>query len=488
MSTYKRRTTAEYSTELSTVNPYVGIIGEFKAISVKTPHICKKCGYGANGEWMPTPANLLWKKSGCPICSGRFVGPAPNYVNSIWASNYKELFKSYMTEDQMKLYTPFSAKKISMHCPDCGSVKIIAPQTISGMGSFGCSCSDGQSYPNKFIYALLNQLAINYITEYSPDWSENKRYDIYIPSINCIIENHGRQHYEEQTGVFDNLTDTQQNDEYKIQLAKKNGIEHYINLDCRYSTADWICASVLHSVLPKLLNFSDESIDWQECAKYATKNRIRVAAELWNSGLTVREIYEKMFIGKTTAYDYLNKARKLGWCSYTSKENNKRSKERGVFATRAAQKAKKVYCFELDQYFNSLSDAARFLNTYGSKITAGNIQQCCSGRYHSVSGYHFCYANKIDEYIFTKRKINGKQVFCKETGMVYDSITNAAESTNLSQETIRTCCEGRHWCRKTKSNFYYLYDCECHGVRVLGAISLGFITEDDAWAQLDNNN
>lgn len=389
----RKKTQEEYVAELNLIHPNIEVIDTYLGGKYRIKHRCKECGYGSNGEWQPTPANLL-SGHNCPICSptNKKIGPAPEFRNSIWASSYKALFKNYMTEDQMKSYTPFSASKISMHCPDCGATKMIAPQTISGMGCFGCKCSDGQSYPNKFVYALLDQLAVNYISEYSPNWAENKRYDIYIPSIDCIIENHGMQHYEEQLGIFGDYTDIKDNDEYKKQLAKRNGIKHYISLDCRYSTIDWISKSILQSLLPEILNFTESSINWCDCAEYATKNIVRAVADLWNNDLAVKEICEQTANSKSTVIRYLNKANKLGWCEYSGNEANKRNIALDIFKARSAGRRRKVYCVELNKYFDSLTAAAQFLN-----CTPGHVQACCSGRYSHVKGYHFQYIDSAPE-------------------------------------------------------------------------------------------
>ena len=85
-----------------------------------------------------------------------------------------------------------------------------------------------------------------------------KRYDIYIPSINCIIENHGIQHYNKGFEFIGGRTleEEQENDKYKKCVANKNGVENYIIIDCRKSTKEWVEQSVMQSYLPILLNFN----------------------------------------------------------------------------------------------------------------------------------------------------------------------------------------------------------------------------------------
>ena len=56
-----------------------------------------------------------------------------------------------------------------------------------------------------------------------------KKYDIYIPLYNLIVEVHGRQHYEE-VDFFKNrtLAEEQANDRLKQQYALDNGFNYMV--------------------------------------------------------------------------------------------------------------------------------------------------------------------------------------------------------------------------------------------------------------------
>ena len=228
---------------------------------------------------------------GCPVCCGNVIGDAPEYKNSIWASEHREYFSKYLTDEQMKSIMPYSNKKIKIMCPDCGKDKMISPETLICSG-LGCSCSDGQSYPNKFMYALLNQLNVQYEPEYSPEWAQEKRYDNFIKEKNCIIENHGYQHYN---GWYNNKSDLerqQKNDKHKKELALKNGIVNYVVLDCRHSNLEWIKKSIMSSDIPKILGFIEEEIDWIGCEKYAQNNRVKELCKYYNDHkfITIKDL------------------------------------------------------------------------------------------------------------------------------------------------------------------------------------------------------
>lgn len=326
LSISQRKTQQEYINKVADVNPDIEVVGDYIRNDCKIAHKCKKCGYGSNDEWLISPVSI-WEGRQCPVCMGKIIGPAPEYQNSIWASEYKEYFSKYMTEDQMKKYKPNSANKITLPCPNCRQEKPIIIRNLLHQG-FGCICGDGQSYANKFVHALLMQLKIPHITEYTPSWLKDRKYDIYISQINCIIENHGIQHYDYR-GQFTTRTieEEQQNDQYKQAMAFKNGIKNYIILDCRKSKQEYLQQSIMSSDLVGLLGLSNAGINWQECDEFAVSNVVKTVAGLWNSGLSIKEIKQQTLLSQAAIYNYLQKGNMLSWCKYFAEESCSRGKE-----------------------------------------------------------------------------------------------------------------------------------------------------------------
>lgn len=331
-----RKTHEQYVKEVAETNPNIKIIGTYVNIHTNILHRCKIDGY----EWYAKPNNIL-HGTNCPVCVGCAIGNYPEYKNSIWASEYVDYFSKYLTDEQMKSYTPHSNAKINISCPDCGKPKLISLFRLLKEG-FGCICGDGRSYPNKFMYAFLTELKVEHELEYSPDWAGNFKYDIYIPSLNCIIENHGAQHYK---GGFEyaggkTLEEEQENDKYKESIAKNNGIAHYVVINCKVSDASWIKDSILKSHLPILLSFNEKSVNWNKCDKFATSNLVKEASNLWNNGLTTKDIANNLGVGQSTAARYLKKGVKFGWCDY-SKQKSMERRNSGVINL----STKKVYTF-----------------------------------------------------------------------------------------------------------------------------------------------
>ena len=346
------KTHEQYIWELKQILPQINVLEKYVGGRVKILHECTMCKH----IWSVKPDQLLHGK-GCPVCSGRTTGPAPEYKNSIWASEYKDLFSRYLTEDQMKQITPHSGKKLEIICPDCGCVKEIRISDMCRRG-FSCICQDGQSYPNKFVFNVLSQLNLKITPEYSPQWANNKRYDDYINDYNIIIENHGLQHYEEGNFNTRTLEEEQENDKYKYHLAINNGINEYIVIDCRRSDMDWIKKSIMQSLLPTIFNFNECDIDWVKAAEYASSNLIKSAADLFNSGYTINQIADMLFKDSTSIRNWLKDATKIGWCNYTPYDPRQ-----------------PVYCVELDMRFNSISDAHK-----ATGVRIGSITLCCKGQ------------------------------------------------------------------------------------------------------------
>jgi len=211
--------------------------------------------------------------------------------------------------NEAKLYTKSSGEKINPICPDCGRIKNkeVLISSIYKTHSIGCSCSDGFSYPNKFMYNILEQLGIDFVSEYSPNWIKPKRYDFYIPSKNIIIEMDGELGHGKKIHSKDNKTlkETINIDNYKDEQAKINNIK-VIRINCDKSKLEFIKQNILKSRLNKLFDFS--TINWLKVEEFALSNMVKEACDLWNSGVnSTKEIGIIMNLHYATITNYLKK-------------------------------------------------------------------------------------------------------------------------------------------------------------------------------------
>ena len=226
-------------------------------------------------------------------------------------------------------HTYSSGKKCLIRCPDCGFEKWMTLNELSYRG-FSCNqCNDKISYPEKFVLNVFKQLNIKTKIQASHTYFKwlpcNKKYDFYLVDYNCIIETHGLQHYEDRFYKLERtrtLKEEQENDKYKKELALNNGIETYIELDCRRSDMEWIKNSIMKSDLPKILNFKEEDIDWVKCNEESLKSYIPLAWEYYDNNkneMLLKDMAENFNVDPNTFRNWLKIGVEIGKCTYKNK-------------------------------------------------------------------------------------------------------------------------------------------------------------------------
>jgi len=376
--------------------------------NVLTP---KLVGYGSRGinkkgywfKCLDHPEHLSELNNINSFTSGRIINIDCKICNSILMM-HPDLETYLVNKGDAINYDLISSSKILAKCPDCGYVKEIIINNLINNG-FGCNkCSDNISYPEKFLFNMLEQLNVDFQIQLSKKtfkWCKNYRYDFYIKNINCIIETHGLQHYKQVTGTWGKLSNIQENDKIKKQLAKDNGVSNYIILDCTYSKIEWIKNNITLSQLIKLLNFKESDVDWALCHEYACSSLVKITCELWDSGINnVLELANILKLSKSAIWTYLNQGVELGWCTYDGKEERKRN-----VTSLAEKNCKQVICVTTGEIFNSQKEATKAYMMKGH----GGICQCCTNKKKSA-GKHPITGEKLkwmyyDEYMRLKEAL-----------------------------------------------------------------------------------
>ena len=225
----------------------------------------------------------------------------------LWTTSL-ELAKLLLNKEDGYSLSKESHKKSNFVCQNCGM--IIYDKIVRNVSKYGLkcpACSDGISYPEKFISNMLKQLNVKFKHDVSLEWSDNKRYDFYIEEYSLIIETHGIQHYDDKNMFNKNDGRIESvNDKYKKDIAIKNNISNYVELDCRYSDFDYIKNSVINSYIGVLFDLS--CIDWN-CLKLNCTNSIIVdVCNLYNNGTkSIIKIANKLDIDRSTVRKYLSK-------------------------------------------------------------------------------------------------------------------------------------------------------------------------------------
>lgn len=331
-------------------------------------------------------------KFGCPICSGRRVLKG---FNDLWTT-HPEIAKMLKNKEDGYKYTSGSNVKLSWICPDCGNERIATPNKVVIQKHLCNICNHDISYPEKFISNLLNQFCIYFEKEKIFDWSENKRYDFYIPTYNCIIETHGKQHYI--NGDFSYLSsrtylEEQYNDYNKKFLAKESKeILNYIVIDCRKSEMNWIKHSVLESGLLEILQIIPETVDWDECNEFALSNLTKLICETYEKGESINSLCKIFNLSYNSIKTKLKQGSKIGWCTYNPETAIKKAhKENGIRIIKTMSKPiiqMDMKCNDIRE-FDSIQEAQRELNI-------SHIWDCIVGRRNSAGGYKWRYKNETE--------------------------------------------------------------------------------------------
>lgn len=318
--------------------------------------------------------------------------------------------------------TSGSHKKAGFICPDCGTIihdKIIRKVCTNGLK---CPvCSDGISYPEKLMSCLLTSIGVDYVRDSGTEWSDKRRYDFYIKDMSLIIETHGIQHYSKDAAfAHENTRNEYSNDKYKRELALSNGIQNYIELDCKKSDFDYIYNSIMQSNIPILFDLS--SVDWNEIRISSLKSNVIKACDVYNSGITsIMKIADILNLDISTVRDYLIRANDAGLCNYTT------------------NKCKPVICVDYNKIYQRLEDVEK------DGYNISQVSQCCNGKALTSGGCNWCFLDEYNPETYVMKKSNGsgtpKRILCIETGKIYEKQAYVEED-GFNPVMVSKVCKG----------------------------------------------
>ena len=273
---------------------------------------CNKC----RGVTIIREDQLLDENHGCGVCSNKVCHTGINDV----ATTHPHLVKYFLNTHDAKINSINSHNKVSILCPECGATREMSIIKFAN-NPFNCHvCSDGRSYPERFIAAILEYHGIKYVpqlTRVDFEWCDKYRYDFYLTEYDCIIEAHGRQHYEETTLKGCSLADVRRNDSYKRRLATLNGISNYYEIDCVESDAMYIFNNFTNSGITDVLGEVIRDTNIIECGELALKSKVIDVCNLWMSGIrSPKKISEMTGVSLSATRAYLRNGSKIGLCDY----------------------------------------------------------------------------------------------------------------------------------------------------------------------------
>lgn len=110
-------------------------------------------------------------------------------------------------------------------------------------------------------------------------------------------------------------------------------------------------------------------------------------------------------------------------------EEQKKNMKKPKFANR-----KGVICIETKMHYKSLECASK-----STGIHPQSISYACRGFKETAGGYHWKW--EVDPAIY----VCGRKVKCTETGIIYNSVKDAAESAGVSRSALNEALRGGHF-------------------------------------------
>lgn len=337
---------------------------------------CDACGY--EGEKIEIS---ITNGVGCTCCDNKVVVQGINDIPTTdpWMIPYFQGGK-----EEASQYTKSSGKKIIPICPDCGRIKDI-PMKINNIYSrkgIACVCGDGITFPNKFIYGLMEQLLdLDEIATFTREFRiKDKLFDMYFISKNnkeYIIEmdggfNHGKVILNH--GRYPKTLDHYINDEIKNDIAYEAGID-IIRIDCYKSDFQYIKSNIIDSNLNLIVDLS--KIDWNKLLEFCSSNIVKKVCEYRNEhpDLFSQQIGDIFHISSSTVRKYWKMGAELGWCVFDSKEEMKRRNTYEHNHTNCRQIMIENIDTNETYSFKSMSEFVRNSSQYNISITKSILEK-----------------------------------------------------------------------------------------------------------------
>lgn len=292
---------------------------------------CTKCG------WIDERLEYHMDKLQCPVCSGRKT--KWNYNSIAW--KHPEMISWFANIEDAYNNSIGSHSKVEFICPKCG--QNVGKKVIKNVINSGISCpycGDGIPVGERIFQTACDLAHIKYKRQATFDWSEKYIYDFYLYDLNYIVEIDGQQHYSSGSSFesVSSLTYEEQKkiDEYKEELAYKNGIKEVLHI-CAYSSNFDKIRCAIQGCIWLCLNTDIYNIDWNECERISAHSMVHVCAEEWNKGHDATYIVNKYSYCGSSVNNWLTQAQKIGLTKDYSKKNADYRRGRKIINTRTLE-------------------------------------------------------------------------------------------------------------------------------------------------------
>jgi hypothetical protein len=182
-----------------------------------------------HGDFYSTPSNL-YAGHGCNDCAIQKNSDNLRKSNNEFVKQSKEIHGDKYDYSQVNYLR--TGDKIDIICPKHGPFDTTPNHHLRGVGCPNCQESKGE----RSVTNILERHKIDYERQKKFDDCRNTLnkkvcrklpFDFFIPSLNCLIEYDGEQHFRpvSRFGGEEGFEKLRQRDELKNQYSKKNGIK-----------------------------------------------------------------------------------------------------------------------------------------------------------------------------------------------------------------------------------------------------------------------
>lgn len=317
-----------------------------QTISVKYKNMRKTMGYS---QLRQICLGGFFKRS----VQSRYI---PEFQNSL--ANNKHAIKYIKNQEEAKMYSTKSSKKVECICPECGDVKKITAKNLTNHGFVCMICTESLSYPEKLVREILEDNSIAYEPQKRFEECRRKKplpFDFYVDYKNkrYCIETHGAQHYMENSDFF-RVEEIQESDKIKENFCRQEGIE-YIAIDCRISDFTHISENILASPFGRHVVQTNWEAVYKNLEKKQTLPREYVITE-YQKGKSISAISKYTGITRKRCVEILKHAK--------------------VYVPPPAKRiSTEVVAVQEKLYFNNIKEAT----DYAGLRNTGQIARMCIG-------------------------------------------------------------------------------------------------------------
>ena len=382
---------------------------------------CLKCGTKVEVEEKRLNMN-------CGVCSGKRVASGINDVATLRPDLVK-YFDNCLEAQKIGLH---SKKSRLFRCPHCGTPKKSNMDYIvhNGFKCKACNISNG-SFGECLFAFILSKNNIKFIREYVFDWAKNYRYDFYLCDLNYIVEIQGIQHYcvNSSWNRDKTIEDLFQYDESKKNVALKNGISKYFQIDCRSSDVDFIISEIKKSLILESVNLNLD-LDYSEFIQNLYVNIYDDVINRYIRGEALKDIAKLYSTSLQTLHKILQTPNAKTEIAKLEKDKNKAiseirediRKQRAAKGINKRHSDKDIICIETQKIYHTYADASK--DTGCNRVS---ISKCCNKIKHFtiddkglekhwmfLDEYKNSTEAEINSIITFKQFVNPKGIYSKE--------------------------------------------------------------------------